>query len=110
MMAVTAWLVDLKWVHEHAQSLNGVLLFLLMAVLPLIGVPVSILYVVGGAKFGHTWGLVIAAAAIAIHLLGSWWIAHSWLKRPLEALCTGWAERGPKCQRVITHPSPCWSR
>ncbi len=85
-MALAAWLLDLKWLYDRVQPLNGFVVFLLMALLPIVGVPASILYVVGGAKFGHTWGLVIAGAAIVIHLLASWWVAHSWLKRPLEML------------------------
>jgi uncharacterized membrane protein YdjX (TVP38/TMEM64 family) len=80
--------VDLKSLHAYAERLNGAALFALMALLPLVGVPVSILYVVAGAKFGHTWGLVATAAAISIHLTGYWWIAHSWLKQPLDRLFT----------------------
>jgi uncharacterized membrane protein YdjX (TVP38/TMEM64 family) len=47
---------------------------------------VSVLYAVVGAKFGPVVGLILAALAIVVHLGGSWWIAHSWLKRPLDVL------------------------
>jgi uncharacterized membrane protein YdjX (TVP38/TMEM64 family) len=85
LIALVVWLVDLKPLHDKAASLNGALVFLLMSLLPLVGVPVSFLYVVGGAKFGHVWGLVAAAVAIAIHLLGSWLIVHGWLRKPIES-------------------------
>jgi uncharacterized membrane protein YdjX (TVP38/TMEM64 family) len=86
LIAVLVWCFDLKWLHDHAQSFNGVLVFVLTVFLPLVGVPVSAVYAVVGAKFGPVFGLAVAVVAIALHLLLSWWIAHSWLKRPLEAL------------------------
>jgi uncharacterized membrane protein YdjX (TVP38/TMEM64 family) len=79
------WWVDLEWLHHQVERLNGFAVFALLVLLPLVGIPVSVLFVVSGAKFGHAWGLALTAVAIALHLLASWWIAHSWLKRPLEA-------------------------
>ena len=96
LLALLVWLCDLEWLHEQASQLNGVVVFLLIVFLPLAGVPVSVLYAVGGAKFGHTWGLVLTVGAIALHLLLSWWIAHSWLKRPLEALMRKLGRRKPE--------------
>jgi uncharacterized membrane protein YdjX (TVP38/TMEM64 family) len=72
------------------------MLYLLIVLLPLAGVPVSVLFAIGGARFGHTWGLALILAAIALHLLASWWIAHSWLKRPLEALLRKLGRRKPQ--------------
>ena len=95
LMVLLFCLFDLKWLHANAQRLNGGLVFALTLILPLIGVPVSALYVVAGAKFGITWGLVLTAVAIAFHLIASWWIAHSWLKRPLEALLRRMGRRTP---------------
>jgi len=86
LMVVLFSLLDLKWLHTNAQRLSGELVFALTVILPLLGVPVSALYVVAGAKFGTFWGLTLTLVAIALHLLASWWIAHSWLKRPLEAV------------------------
>ncbi len=85
-LALLMWLVDLKWLHGKAQDLPGSLVLLLTIVLPLFGVPVSFLFALMGAKFGHLGGVMFTALAIALHLLGSWWIAHSWLKHPLETL------------------------
>jgi uncharacterized membrane protein YdjX (TVP38/TMEM64 family) len=76
--------------------LNGFVLFTLIALLPLVGVPMSVLLVAAGARYGHAWGFVLAAAAIAIHLLASWWVAHSWLKRPLVALLRKLGRRKPE--------------
>lgn len=96
LMVVLFSLFDLKWLHTNAQRLSGALIFALTVILPLVGVPVSAVYVMAGAKFGITWGLTLTLAAIALHLIGSWWIAHSWLKRPLEALLRKLGQQIPK--------------
>lgn len=96
LMVAGAWFLDLEWLHAQAQSLNGWIVILLLLLLPLLGVPASILYVVGGAKFGHGWGLVVAAGAISFHLTASWWIARGWLKRPLAALLQRFGSAQPR--------------
>src|SRR5688572_12620487 len=78
LIAGLLWLVDLKWVNENVQRLNGFAVFLVLVLLPLVGVPVSVLFAATGAKFGSGWGLLVTAVAIALHLLLSWWIAHGW--------------------------------
>ena len=75
--------IDLKSLHDKVAGINGWLLFVLMVILPLVGVPVSFLFIAGGVKFGPVWGLVLAAAAILLHLLGSYWIGNSILRKPL---------------------------
>ena len=96
LMVVLFSLFDLKWLHTNAQKLSGELVFALTVILPLIGVPVSAVYVIAGAKFGALWGLTLTLVAIALHLVASWWIAHSWLKRPLEALFRKLGRQIPK--------------
>lgn len=86
VVALFIWLVDLKSLHDKAASLNGWVVLAMIAILPLFGAPLSFLYVIGGAKFGHTWGLAVAVGSIGFHLAGSWWIGHSILRRPLDAL------------------------
>jgi len=86
LIAGLFWLVDLKWVNDHVQRWNGFTVFLVIVFLPLVGVPVSVLFAAAGAKFGAGWGLLVTAVAIALHLSLSWWIAHGWLKRPVAAL------------------------
>ena len=96
LMVVLFSLFDLKWLHTSAQRLSGGLVFALVVILPLVGVPVSALYIIAGAKFGAVWGLTLTLVAIALHLIASWWIAHSWLKRPLEALVRKLGREIPK--------------
>ncbi len=61
--------VDHKALHQWAEKLPGTLVFLFMALLPVFGVPISILFVIGGARFGIVGGLIAAAFAIAINLV-----------------------------------------
>ena len=96
LMVVLFSVLDLKWLHTNAQRLSGGLVFALIVILPLVGAPVSALYVIAGAKFGTFWGLTLTLVAIALHLIASWWIAHSWLKRPLETLVRKLGRQVPK--------------
>lgn len=86
LMVAVPLFVDLERLHGFLSRLDAWLVFLALAVLPLVAVPVSILYVVAGAKFGPAWGLVVSAAAIALHITASWWIARSWLNPLLTRL------------------------
>lgn len=85
LAAAMAGVVDLPALHRRAESLPGWLLVLLLCVLPLVGVPATLLDVVAGARFGTVWGLVWTAVAIAVNLLGTWWITHSFLHDRVHA-------------------------
>jgi len=77
--------IDAKAVHEWAQKVPGWLVFALMALTPVIGAPVSILFVIGGARFGTVGGLIASALAIAINLLLTYWMTKFVLRRPIAA-------------------------
>ncbi len=78
--------IGLKTVHGWATALNGWLLFVLMALLPLVGVPMSILGVMAGAKFGSWAAFAVTGGAVSINLILSWWIARRWLRKPVEKM------------------------
>jgi uncharacterized membrane protein YdjX (TVP38/TMEM64 family) len=78
--------VHLKTIHDWGTHINGWLLFVLMALLPLVGAPISIFCIMAGAKFGPWGGLATTGAAVAVNLLISWWIMRSWLREPVEKL------------------------
>ena len=64
-------LTDLPALHHRAAEINGVLIFVLLAVLPLLGCPVSVAEAVAGVRFGLGPGIVVMAATILLHLLAS---------------------------------------
>lgn len=85
ILIVALYFVDTKALNEWAKGVPGWLVFAFMAFLPLVGVPVSFLYVIGGARFGTVGGLIAAALAIAINLLLTYWLTKSVLHRPIVA-------------------------
>lgn len=88
-IAVVAWLWgDIAWrdlVHTLTEF-DAAIVFALMATLPIGGFSITVVYLVAGAKFGPVLGGVAVAGATAVHLLASFWIARSVLRRPLQRL------------------------
>jgi uncharacterized membrane protein YdjX (TVP38/TMEM64 family) len=79
---------DFDWdrVQQAIAALNPILVFVLMATLPVAGFSVGVIYLVAGAKFGPLFGGVAVAGATAIHLLLTHWISQSFLRGPLLRL------------------------
>ncbi len=78
--------VSFHTIHDWGKHMNGWLLFALMAFLPLAGVPISVLCVMAGAKWGPWNGLAATAAAVSINLILSWLMMRSWLRAPVEKI------------------------
>lgn len=75
---------------RRIAALNAGWLLLAMMTLPLVGFPVLPVYLVAGARFGPYLGGVVVLAATAAHLVGSYLIAGSVLRRPLLRLLAKW--------------------
>ncbi|MEO5803923.1 MAG: hypothetical protein ABIR24_10360 [Verrucomicrobiota bacterium] len=75
----------LKDIHTHIASYHWIIVFLLVATLPIFGFSVFICYLVVGLKFGGGWGVAVMALATMVHLAGSHWIATSFLRKRIEA-------------------------
>jgi uncharacterized membrane protein YdjX (TVP38/TMEM64 family) len=77
---------DLNWAELFAavDRLSPIAVLPCMALLPIVGFPIAIVYLVAGAQFGPLWGGLVVAAATAIHLLGTYAIAKSFLREPLR--------------------------
>jgi uncharacterized membrane protein YdjX (TVP38/TMEM64 family) len=76
--------VSLASVTDWIGELNPLAVLPLMAVLPIFGFPIAIVYLVAGARFGPVWGGVVVAGVTAVHLAGTWLIARSFLREPLR--------------------------
>lgn len=77
---------EIDW-HALRQSLEAMdrgPLLALVAVLPVFGFSIALIYLVVGAVFGGWLGLIVIAGATAVHLLGSHWIARSFLRAPVQ--------------------------
>jgi uncharacterized membrane protein YdjX (TVP38/TMEM64 family) len=77
---------DWAALQDRIAGLNGALVFVLMATLPVTGFSVGVIYLVAGAKFGPLLGGVAVAGATVVHLLLTHWISRSFLRGPLLRL------------------------
>lgn len=68
---------DLEPLHAWAESMNGIVVFLALTVLPLAGFPVSVLHAVAGAKFGLGLGIFLVGVSIAVQLAASYAIVQA---------------------------------
>ncbi len=66
--------------------LNPAAVIPLMALLPVVGFPIGVVYLVAGARFGILLGGLLVAAVTLVHLLGSYLIGRSILRAPIERL------------------------
>jgi uncharacterized membrane protein YdjX (TVP38/TMEM64 family) len=72
--AITAWV----------DTLNPLAVVPLMALLPIVGFPISIVYLIAGARFGVLGGGLVVALVTACHLAGTHLVARSFLRGPIE--------------------------
>lgn len=68
------------------RDTRPVLFIVLMAVMPIIGFPLSVFLVLAGVKFGIAWGFLLAGFTMAIHITLSYLLAHSVFKPYLDGL------------------------
>jgi uncharacterized membrane protein YdjX (TVP38/TMEM64 family) len=83
-MAVSAALfstINLRGFQNWLEGCNGGLVFVLIAILPLFGFPVSLLQILAGAKFGILMGFVVSTLAIVVNMFGMYWIGTSCMRR-----------------------------
>jgi len=91
LAALVAW-----YVHDHyedwsrekvvayGKSLPVVWFLLAFLILPLLGFPISILLVLAGIRFGLGWGMVVAAAGVAVHNVSAYYLIHGWFRHPMR--------------------------
>lgn len=69
--------IDLQTLHDAAESINGVLVFTLLTLLPLFGFPVSVAHAVAGMRFGIGWGFVFVAMSILLQMFASYGLVRT---------------------------------
>lgn len=87
----------------EALPLSGLLVA--QALLPLIGVPISPLWIATGVRAGTFWGAVLSAVALAVNLTLGYWLARKWLRRPIEAWLTA---RGRSVPQIPETEETLW--
>jgi len=74
---------DWREVTRGIERLDPLAIVPLMALLPVGGFPIVVVYLIAGARFGPAWGGVVVAAVTACHLLATHAIARSFLRGPI---------------------------
>ena len=86
--ALVWWLIaiDYDWqsIPRAMSRLNTGAVLALTITLPLFGFPISMVYLLIGARFGPVVGLAVVTGVTALHLIGTHWIARSFLREPLK--------------------------
>lgn len=80
-------------------NFHPVPLFAAMALLPLAGFPIMPVYLIAGARFGTLGGGAVVALATVVHLIGSYVIARTIFRRPLDRLLNRWHAHLPEIPR-----------
>jgi uncharacterized membrane protein YdjX (TVP38/TMEM64 family) len=98
-----AWLLitqfDWERISEAIDHLRPVPLVIAMCGLPLFGFPILPVYLVAGARFGPWGGGVVVTLVTAAHLVGTYVIARTVLRAPLERLLAKWHAHLPEIPR-----------
>jgi uncharacterized membrane protein YdjX (TVP38/TMEM64 family) len=78
--------ITLSSVTDWIDGLNPIAVLPLMALLPVVGFPIAVVYLFAGARFGPLWGGVVVLGITAVHLILTYAIANSFLRKPLQRL------------------------
>jgi len=89
---------DFEWrnLPGMLERLNRPLALLIMATLPVVGFPISVVYLSAGALFGPWVGGLVVTGATAVHLLATHGLARTVLRKRIEHLRQKWTHRMPR--------------
>jgi uncharacterized membrane protein YdjX (TVP38/TMEM64 family) len=83
------------WIDE-IQTWPPILFFLMVALLPLIGCPISPLFIMAGIRFGVVWAIPFSLSALAVNLVLSHWISTKILHSFIQRIANRWNYELPK--------------
>lgn len=86
------------WI-EVIRSWPAILFFLMVAILPLFGFPVSPLFIIAGVRFGIAWAIPFSLAALATNMILAYWISTKLLHQLIQRIVLRWDYSIPKVSR-----------
>ncbi len=91
------YFTELNWrdVPALLQRVSRPWALVIMATLPLVGFPISAVYLGAGAIFGPWFGLLVAIGVTAVHLLVMQVLSNTVLRGPIERIRHKWHHRIP---------------
>jgi uncharacterized membrane protein YdjX (TVP38/TMEM64 family) len=94
---VTLFFSDIEWreVPAALQRVNKPVALLIMATLPIVGFPISAVYLAAGAIFGPLMGGVVVAGVTLVHVFATHLLASTVLRGQIEKLRQKWHHRVP---------------
>ncbi len=87
-----SWQVFFEW----KRQVGYVPFFVGLALLPLVGVPTTPLFVIAGATFTPVAAIAGCAISILVNLAISYWLANRWLRRPIRRQMRRWSIQWPE--------------
>jgi uncharacterized membrane protein YdjX (TVP38/TMEM64 family) len=88
--------LDWRQIPGLLQRVSRPLALLIMATLPLIGFPISAVYLGAGALFGPWLGLVVVTGVTAVHLVVTQLLATTVLRAPIVRWRKKWSKKLPE--------------
>lgn len=88
--------IEWREVPAALQRVNRPLALLIMATLPIVGFPISAVYLAAGAIFGPWVGGAVVAGVTLIHVLVTHGLARTVLRRRIERWRRKWSSRVPR--------------
>ncbi|MCB1122939.1 MAG: VTT domain-containing protein [Verrucomicrobiae bacterium] len=93
-------LADIKhWMqmlNDEIQTWPAILFFLMVAILPLIGFPITPLFIIAAVRFGVGWAIPFCLAALATNLTLAHWISTRLLHNFIQRIASRWNYNLPK--------------
>lgn len=86
------------WIEE-IRSWPAILFFLMVAILPLFGFPVSPLFIIAGVRFGIVWAIPFSLTAMATNMVLAYWISTRLLHQLIQRIIVRWEYSIPKVSR-----------
>ncbi len=80
------------------SRVHPLLFILLMAVLPICGVPISLFLVLVGMRFGIATGIALSAVTMLFHLSATYYLVHSFLRLWITGLLQRFSIPVPELQ------------
>ena len=92
------YFADIEWraVPEALQRVNRPLALLIMAILPIVGFPISAVYLAAGAIFGPWVGGLVVTGVTLVHVLATHGLARTLLRQRIEHWRKKWSSRVPR--------------